>query len=399
MNLLRLCRYLYSKRILRECVLLFQLICMIVFAFCVLNPIDTFLQKKAALSDTFQLDFSKTLHFSSGNALMQNKIEGDMSMEPQLFDIISSTPEVERVLRIHLGHATCKTELSETLNSNFIIYSEAMSGFIHLPLSREENYLSVLVSASLAKKLPVGSHTELLLGSDLKSIPCVISGILDKDSAIPTILNYGSSPGIGVFGFFPKEMSGENFIAAEYNEDLLKEIDWEMNYLICPEKNSDTEFLLKNLNESVGTYGTVRTMEQIIQQAFSEMLRDNRWYVFAFALLGIIAAFGYGGYLFLMIRQRQTEFAVFYILGMTRRQTAAILFLAGGNLLALALLIGGSIAPWFIQNVLLEAQAAPGVFSLLFCGILLLLILAVSIAAGFRQSEKFTTIALYQEGD
>ena len=76
------------------------------------------------------------------------------------------------------------------------------------------------------------------------------------------------------------------------------------------------------------------------------MLEENAWYVLAFALLTLIAVFGYGGYLYLMIAQKKNEFAVFYILGMTRKKMIAVIFSSGAILLAVSFGIAVLSYPW-----------------------------------------------------
>ena len=46
MNFLRICRYLYTKKLFGEIVLFIQLICMLEMSFVVLKPVDSYLMEK-----------------------------------------------------------------------------------------------------------------------------------------------------------------------------------------------------------------------------------------------------------------------------------------------------------------------------------------------------------------
>lgn len=409
MNLLRLSRYLLSKRLMHELVLLVQLVLMVVFAFSVLNPIDTFYAQSDQLSEAYQLYFDNTFHFASGNAIIQSEWEGDHSYQDTLYDKASSVPQINSVLRSYIGDVSYyrndDKENPICASANFVVYSEEMAQLIELELSagsfdsQAESLLPIVVSASLADQFPVGTQKEIVMTQSGKTVTCIVSGVLDAESIIPVISTYGSSPELDVFAAFPENTKGADFIIAYYNENCLGDIEWGSNYLITIDQNANIEEVYSELTAAVGSYGTVQTISQVIKESFEHMLYDNRWNIFATVLLGLIAIFGYGGYLFLMIRQRQTEFAVLYLLGMTRKRMASIIFITGGAVLVLAIGIGSHIAPWFMQNILYELKTNPGITSYLFCGGLLLAILLGSVATGFNQSVKNSTVALYQEGD
>ena len=409
MNLLRLSRYLLSKRLLHELVLLIQLVLMVVFAFSVLNPIDTFQAQSNQLRESYRLDFDNTFHFASGNAIIQSEWEGDHSHQNTLYDKVSSVPQINSVIRSYIGDVSYyrndDKENPIRASANFVVYSEELAQVVDLKLSAgsfssdAESLLPIVVSSSLADQFPVGTQKEILMTQGGKTVCCIVSGILDAESIIPLVSTYGSTPTLDVFAAFPENTQGTGFIIALYQENFLGDIEWGSNYLITLDQADNLTEAHDQLKSVVGSYGTVQTVSQVIQESFDSMLQGNRWNIFATVLLGLIALFGYGGYLYLMIRQRQTEFAVFYLLGMTRRQMATIIFIAGGAVLVLAIAIGSCVAPWFMQNLLFESETNPGITSYLFCGILLFAILTGSVAVGFNQSIKNTTAALYQGGD
>lgn len=409
MNLLRLSRYLLSKRLLHELILLVQLVLMVIFAFSVLNPIDTFQHQVDLLSETYQLDFDDTIHFASGNAIIQSEWEGDYSYQDTLYEKIASVSQVKDVIRCYYGDVSFYSGMNQEKpmrsSANLIVYSEEMAQVVDLKLSAgsfssdSESLLPIVVTSSLADQFPVGTQKEIIMTQGGKTVCCIVSGILDAESIIPLVSTYGSTPALDVFAAFPENTQGTDFIIALYQENCLGDIEWGSNYLITLDQAANLTEAHSQLKSVVGSYGTVQTVSKVIQESFDSMLQGNRWNIFVTVLLGLIALFGYGGYLYLMIRQRQTEFAVFYLLGMTRRQMATIIFIAGGAVLVLAIAVGSCVAPWFMQNILFESETNPGITSYLFCGILLFAILTGSVAVGFNQSVKNTTAALYQGGD
>lgn len=171
MNLLRLSRHLLSKRLLHELVLLIQLVLMVVFAFSVLNPIDTFQAQSNQLRESYQLDFDNTLHFASGNAIIQSEWEGNHSYQDTLYEMISSVPQVDHVIRCYYDDVSFYSGVNQEKpirsSANLIVYSEEMAQVVDLKLSAgsfssdAESRLPILVSSSLADQFPVGTQKEI----------------------------------------------------------------------------------------------------------------------------------------------------------------------------------------------------------------------------------------------
>lgn len=407
MNILRLGRYLYSKRLKQEILLMCQLVLMVVLGFSVLNPIEVFLQKSTALESVYSLDFSRTYHFSSGNALSSE------SNEVSIYDAISSVPGVSKVLRSSVTQIYYDTGMSSYHEHsqqnepiydafNLIVYNPDLMGSVQLSLAEgtfdapTEQYLPIVISSSLAERFPIGSTEEVYLNSGEEKVTCIVTGVLTTDSAIPAILKYGSVPSLDVLAAYTAFSSGYDFAVACYHDELLGGITWDNNYLITVNESANSDQVLQSIIDEVGLYGNILSLDEIINLSFNDMLRSNRWFIFAFFLLSLIAIFGVGGYVFLMMYQRQAEFSVFYMLGMSKKQMALIICSVGCTLLSLALLISSCITPIFIRNVLGGESASPGIFSYLFCGVLFGLIITISVAAGIRQSNKVAVATLYQ---
>lgn len=411
MNFLRICKNLYSKYFLSEVILLFQLVCMIGFSFAVLNPIDAFIQKKNALNHVYKLDIDDAIHFSKSNAVYEQEKHDDFSSSDKIYNKICETEGVDNVLRFRLANGIYETETidpntneAKLESANLFIYSEETLQNVNIKLSSgkiEKNVhddIPILVDSSLADIMPIGTKKEFRIGTTDKRLDCVVTGIIKENSVLPIIMNYGSTPELGVFGAFPDEVKGYSFIIVYGNDDLLSDIGWESNFLICTKKGEREEIVSKRLEETVGNYGTVNTNRRIFFLSFKEILKENAWNILTFVLLSLIAVFGFGGYLFLMIKQKQTEFAVFYILGMTRKRMTVTIFLSGVIMLVVAFIVASFTTPQFIGDILRIKQSPPGFFSYVFCGAVLMMILMFSVLAGFRLSGRLEEIAIYHGG-
>lgn len=414
MSFLRLCRYFLSKRLLGELVLLLQLVLMLLFGFAVLNPLDSFFQKEHLLWNTYTVNPDRTFHFSGGESLMEQPEQID-----DLCEQVLEIPGVDKVVRFMVVQAAFDENEGKTDRSgqplkqrqhvvNLLLYSEPLNSFAKIALAdtfNGDNWggIAVYADSSLHGFFPVGTERSITIMRTNARFSCTCLGVLQENCAIPAIVGYGSFPEPETLGVFTESSEDIDFLAvpvpAVHFSDIVPEENWLPNLLIIPKQGTDPTVLREVLEGKLGSVGRIATMRELLNSARENLIHENGWNLLAFALLSGIAVFGYGSYLYLMLRRRQQEFSVFYIMGLTRRKLAAIIFAIGAAVLALAFLISGLLTPWFMKNVLYLEKAEPGAFSWLFCGGLLLLILLASVLAGFRQSKKLAEITLYQEAD
>ena len=410
MNFLRLCRYLYTKRLANEIILLIQLVCMIELSFVVLNPVDSFLADRANVTQAYTIDFNEVIHFSENNAMMSADIRGQEMPIDIIYQRIKETDGVKNILCFGFcnglyTYRNPEVEENEQSNANLIVYSEEMMDAISLQLKEGEKKqaadgrMPILVSESMENELPVGTVTEIEIYKNQKKLVCEVMGVLDQDSAIPVVLNYADVPELGHLAVFPEEYPQDGFIVFYSGTDAIMEEVMGANFLIEHDDSVSTHELVDTLQARLQNYGTVSTLQTIVSRSFSRVIEQYAWYMMAFLLLTVIAVFGYGGYLYLMIRQNRQEFAVFYILGMTRRRMSGVLFFSGALLLVAAFGIATALYPWFARTVLKLQTKHAGIFCYGFSAVLLLLILVVSIVFGFRQSRRQAEIEVLRSGD
>lgn len=410
MNFLRLCRYLYTKRLANEIILLIQLVCMIELSFVVLNPVDSFLADRANVTQAYTIDFNEVIHFSENNAMMSADIRGQEMPIDIIYQRIKETDGVKNILCFGFcnglyTYRNPEVEENEQSNANLIVYSEEMMDAISLQLKEGEKKqatdgrMPILVSESLENELPVGTVTEIEIYKNQKKLVCEVMGVLDHDSAIPVVMNYADVPELGHLAVFPEEYPQDGFIVFYSGTDAIMEEVMGANFLIEHDDSVSTHELVDTLQARLQNYGTVSTLQTIVSRSFYRVIEQYAWYMMAFLLLTVIAVFGYGGYMYLMIRQKRQEFAVFYILGMTRRRMSGVLFFSGALLLVAAFGIATALYPWFARTVLKLQTKHAGIFSYGFSAVLLLLILVVSIVSGFRQSRRQAEIEVLRSGD
>ena len=143
MNFLRLCRYLYTKRLANEIILLIQLVCMIELSFVVLNPVDSFLADRANVTQAYTIDFNEVIHFSENNAMMSADIRGQEMPIDIIYQRIKETDGVKNILCFGFcnglyTYRNPEVEENEQSNANLIVYSEEMMDAISLQLKEGE---------------------------------------------------------------------------------------------------------------------------------------------------------------------------------------------------------------------------------------------------------------------
>ena len=408
MNFLRICRYLYTKKLFGEIVLFIQLICMLEMSFVVLKPVDSYLMEKKQVKAAYTLDFDSMVHFSKNNSIYAQEMAGNGTAAKEIYELLRESNGVKKVDRCAFENGIYMQTDGKMSSANLVLYSSEMLDVIQLNTESaalknvSEGYVPILVSDSLAEELPVGTKTEINLAFDNTiKIPCEVVGILQEDSAVPVVFSYGDIMELGDMAVPSKDLSEYRFIVFGKAMDELFARLTNVNFLIEPEEHISGENLATSLQSKMRNYGTLNTYRTIAAGAFKNMLEENAWYVLAFALLTLIAVFGYGGYLYLMIAQKKNEFAVFYILGMTRKKMIAVIFSSGAILLAVSFGIAVLLYPWFTKTVLKiqESYGYIGIFSYGFSAGVLLFILLLSIWMGFRRTGKQAEIELLKGGD
>ena len=421
MNAIRLARYFYSRRYMQEAVLIVQLVLMFVLSMVVFSPVDAFLQFAWEIKGAYAaVDDSRTLFFNPNEAVYYN---GTGIIDPESAGFVDAAAKdalasagIAGPMRMALcpAYIDAGTENEPEEDSqdqpavrNLLVYSAEMLEATGLfsgegaPSPEQRGAVPILISPSLAGLIPLGSETTVTLRDGDTGIPCVVAGVLSEEAVLPACHGFGSFPTLSCFGTKLSDYPGTDFIVMGYDPAYFPEIQWESSFLVPLEENADVAATVQALNAQVGAWGSFATMGELEKVAFSRVFVNNSMAILEFLLLSLLAFFGYGGYLFLMTFQRQQEFSVFFLLGMTRRKMLVLNCVFGCVNLLIALLIAYASYPWFRQLLGSgsSATATVGVVGLSYCFGLLLLALIFSFLSAFHRFGNVSTIFLLQGGD
>ncbi len=230
------------------------------------------------------------------------------------------------------------------------------------------------------------------------SVPCVVAGVLEDGRALPWA--GASHQALGGMGCASRYFQDTMLLAAVYDPKFFSDIRWDYSALVVPEKGADVEVLGKALTEKLGAWGEVSTHTEIERGALGYTLSENLPEQLKFILLALVAVFGYGAYLFLSIRQRERQLAVFYISGMTRGRMFTLNMLVNVLIYALSAALGWLMTPLVAKSfVQAENYGGAGALGVFCTGALFLATMVMSLAAGFIQNRNAAAITLYHRGD
>lgn len=242
MNFLRICRYLYTKKLLGEIVLFIQLMCMLEMSFVVLKPVDSYLMEKKQVKAAYTLDFDSMVHFSKNNSIYAQEMAGNGTAAKEIYELLRESDGVKKVDRCAFENGTYMQTDGKLGSANLVLYSSEMLDVIQLNTESavlknvSEGYVPILVSDSMAEELPVGTKTEINLAfDDTIKIPCEVVGILQEDSAVPVVFSYGDIMELGDMAVPSKDLSEYRFIVFGKAMDELFARLTNVNFLIEPE--------------------------------------------------------------------------------------------------------------------------------------------------------------------
>lgn len=424
MNFLRISRFFYSKRYIHEVILIIQLVLMFSFSLIVLGPIDNFIQYSQALKSVYSsIDYSRTLFFNPNNITYDNEGRINSTISDEVGEIVNDALDISGLsdpIRMAYCSAYVNVEtsdqqsLSNTIQPvsnivNVLVYSDELMSAID-NLGAYENFeeeindgeiVPILISQSLGDFIPLGTKVDVSIIENDNIVPCIVSGILSEDAILPATHGFGSAPYLSNLGTKLSDVPNASFIVVRYSSKYFSEVSWESSFLVSVEETRNEKNVtdtITKLNSKVGTWGSFSTLQDFEEQAFYNVLRDNRVYMVEFILLSLITFFGYGGHIFILATQRQREFSVFYILGMPRRKMLTMNCIIGCVNLVVSYLIALVCYPCF-QNLMMGSGATTiGVVSIVYC-LLLILIIVISSLVAFHRLENATTISLFRGGD
>ena len=137
MNFLRICRYLYTKKLLGEIVLFIQLMCMLEMSFVVLKPVDSYLMEKKQLKAVYVSDLDSMVHFSKNNLIYEQEMKGNGAAAQEIYKLLLEADGVEKVDRCAFENGTYIETDGKKSNANLVMYSSEMLDIVRLNIESE----------------------------------------------------------------------------------------------------------------------------------------------------------------------------------------------------------------------------------------------------------------------
>ncbi|MBO4888599.1 MAG: hypothetical protein J5589_09850 [Firmicutes bacterium] len=323
MNGIELMKLFYSKRKLRELVLILQLVIMAMFFASTADVLITYFQERLQMDRCYRIDYSRTVYFTPNMNLVMDEM-GDLRAD--VYKKICFAAEGEKICRF--ADVLAKYEQSGTKNCKLLIYDH-MDEILSLSLqkgivTREEGKHYVVVTAGIGKDYPVGSEIEITFGNPGSTydhkVRCIVSGILRENCAIP--IPRGDRFVTLIASDALEELTSgqeryEAILSFDLGDEFDEEIRWEPIYLIPLKPETGFEEIRQKIEAQAGTYGTVLNMKEMMNTIFTAMIADNSGFIFLLVLYTLVALFGYGGYVFLTIETKKNVFRELYLLGAT----------------------------------------------------------------------------------
>lgn len=411
MNTLRILRMISSRHFRKEMFLLAMLTAIVTFSNVVLEPVETHLIAEQEIRDSSQISFNDAVHFNPTIALQwADHLNEEAIYYPEVHNQLWKTPGTKDVLNFY-QRVVAYEEDDTVFNINLILYSQNCADYFRFPMQEgeflktitPEGYIPIVVTPQAVQNFPIGSVREIQLldyTGNAISFKTMVTGIVDWNAAIPVANSFGNIPSMSTLGLSEREFGQYNFILAFFNPTIFNAINWDYTSFAIPQNGIDIHEWQLSLSSQMQHWGTVNSLSEIERKAFQGVLKDHVHEQLNFYLLVLVALFGYGGYLFLGVRQNKKKFATFYILGMPRWKMLLFNLLQTGGICLVGIVLGWSISPWIAQNIfMMENYQNPGWLGTCCSTAFLLISSLLSLLTGFMQYKNANTIALYKGGD
>lgn len=393
MSILRIVRMLYSKHLIREILVIFQIMLLVGIYNLAIIPFDSFLKSATAVEESFLVDFDNDILFTGSLSLGESFIEGNSEV---LNNLIEPINEKYDILYMYEGTAVLEID-SQAIGATLNVYSEEMYNSIKFDVADsnfdnnllQEGELPVYISENLSQYYYIGDKLQIRsYQSEKNEIPCRVAGILNNSSYIITL---GSSDNI-----FTQIISDtENFVVAKYNEDYFNNSTLYPRFII---KNTE-EGMANKVNEAIGKYGEISTVNEFFEKIFLQTLENSEWEILILFLLAIVLVFGYGGYLIVNNMQKRKLCSIFYICGMSLGKVTAIHILAGLLLFIPGIILGLLLTPFFLQAFTNVSFAGYNIYTLMLIVGIIVFCSLTAIIFSVVQTKKVAAIDLYRTNE
>lgn len=393
MNILRIVRMLYSKHLIKE----IMVVCQIVILVCVYNlaiiPFNSYFQSKAIVEKDSPFDFDNDTVFFGSDSLSDAFMTGNAEVMNNLLQRIE---EKYDVFYMYEGVSTFEND-DNVIVSTLNVYSEELYNSIDFDLvdnnlretQLQDGEIPIYISQNLTNLYSIGDTVQIKSYQHKDNeFPCRVVGILKNNT---TVITLGSDEGI----FTHRISESENFIAARYHQDYFRDSTLYPLFVITNTGN-DT---LEEIEEQVGNYGQVQTIKELYDNAFEMILSSDEWEILILFLLTIVIIFGYGGYLIVNNMQKRKLCSIFYICGMSLGKVMAVHITAGLLLFAPGIIVGLAISPYMLKMYRGDVFDGYNIYTvMLIVGIIVFCSLS-AIIYSVVQTKKISAVDLYRTNE
>lgn len=399
MNTLKLVRMLYSKHLLREALIVLQVILMVILLNAVILPFENVRVNESTLSSQLIMEKQRAVYYTPSLSYTESYFVHGLRADT-ITEALRKNPDIEAFAQ-HYERDAAFEHAGETWNTTLNVYSDTLFDHLKLPLKKGDftasgeaygaGVLPVVISGRLAEIYQIGDTLGWLGGKSV-NIPCVVTGILRNNASFITFGEQNA-----VLSYNTAYEQKKSFLFARYDADLLKDINWGLPMLLQLREGVDPARAIDTLREQYGSYGAYHTIPELMSEAREQVAKSSQWNIMMLILFGLVLVFGYGGYLLISAMQKSMVYAVLYINGVSKRRMLWINILSGLILIVPAVEIGLALSPVFLENYV-QADFigfTPSTYATIL--MIFLLMFLFSVVAVMIQSSRLSTISLYKQ--
>lgn len=391
MSILRLVRMLYSKRLIKEAIIIIQVMLLVCVYNLAITPFDTFNKSKNFVEKNFAINFDTDLLFLPSLSLGEEYFLGNSNTINEMITLIKEKSDI-----LYMSEGNSVFEIGDkAMDATLNVYSDEMYNSIKFELIDEvfdESNLQigeipVYISNNLSKYYNIGDIIQIKsYNGENNEVPCRVAGILKNNAYIITT---GTSE--NTLTHMISET--ENLIVAKYNNEYFKNAKIYPCFII---KNNNIKSELKDILKK---HGELLTVNEIFEKNFLNILNNSEWNIMILLLLLIVIVFGYGGYLVVNNMQKRKLCSIFYICGMNLKKMIAIHIMSGFILFIPGIILGLFITPFFMEPFAYIKFTGYNLYTIMLIIGIIAFCFFTAIVLSAIQTKRITAIDLYKTNE
>lgn len=363
---LKLFDLFYSKHLLKEIIIILEIIVLVIAFNIGVAPVGYVFSEIKSLDQDLRFD-KKDLLFFSSNAVLQNQfIAQDRTITEELSERIKANEHVEYVAKMETPSVIFTLKENKAISASSIInfVSEDALKCIDLHLSfpeQIENEIPVYINSNLAQSLKIGDRIELnkISEEDVDNITCYVYGILEENYSY---FSLGSRN--RMFHYQPE---GEgNYMIAPYRENLHSNTSWHPYFLIKTKDADHIDEIQAELNQEFSVFGSFKTMASVMNAQIQRIFQQEQWSIMIMFLSIIVLLFSYGGYLIFTMFNKRNLYTLLNICGAGKAKILSINILYSCTIVLPAVILALIITPFALNEFTYDGFLGYNLMTILF---------------------------------